>query len=202
MQRAGKAACFATDEFFAAQISNPHTRRAYARPVGRFLTWCEAQGIELCQVTPGLAGCFIEDLPGSDPTRNLALVTRHAVALNPFASVRGRKYAVVDGKTPELTIQQARALLGSLDRSNVVGLRDRVVLGVLTYTGARVGALARLRRGDLQNQETQRVLRFAEKAVLTVTGNAVTGRPKKDGVCGPTLYRSPCGTTLGPFLYP
>ena len=51
-----------------------------------------------------------------------------------------------DGKTPELTIQQARA-----------------VLGVLTYTGARVGALARLRRGDLQNQETQRVLRFAEK---------------------------------------
>ena len=68
-----------------------------------------------------------------------------------------------DGKTPELTIQQARALLRSLDRSNVVGLRDRAVLGVLTYTGARVGALARLRRGDLQNQETQRVLRFREK---------------------------------------
>ena len=61
------------------------------------------------------------------------------MALNPFASVRGRKHAVVDGKTPELTIQQARALLCFLDRSNVVGLRDRVVLGVLTYTGARVG---------------------------------------------------------------
>ena len=37
------------------------------------------------------------------------------------------------------------------------------MLGVLTYTGARMGALARLRRGDLQNQETQRVLRFLEK---------------------------------------
>ena len=70
LQRAGKAACFAADEFFAAQISNPHTRRAYARPVGRFLTRCEAQGIELRQVTPRR---FIEDLPGSDPTRNLAL---------------------------------------------------------------------------------------------------------------------------------
>ena len=44
-----------------------------------------------------------------------------------------------------------------------MGLRDRALLGVLTYTGARVGALARLRRGDLQHQETQRVLRFAEK---------------------------------------
>ena len=109
LQRAGKAACFAADEFFSARISNPHTRRADARPVGRFLTWCEAQGIELRQVTPGLAGRFIEELPGSDPTKNLAR------------------------------------------------------LGVLTYTGARVGALARLRRGDLQHQETQRVLRFREK---------------------------------------
>ena len=38
LQRAGKAACFAADEFFSAKISNPHTRRAYARPVGRCLT--------------------------------------------------------------------------------------------------------------------------------------------------------------------
>ena len=40
----------------SAKISNPHTRRAYARPVERFLAWCEEQGIELRQVTPGLAG--------------------------------------------------------------------------------------------------------------------------------------------------
>ena len=49
LQRAGKAACFAADEFFSARLSNPHTRRAYARPVGRFLSWCEEQGIELRQ---------------------------------------------------------------------------------------------------------------------------------------------------------
>ncbi len=36
--RAGKAACFAADEFFSARISNPHTRTAYARQVSRFLT--------------------------------------------------------------------------------------------------------------------------------------------------------------------
>ena len=34
---------------------------------------------------------------------------------------------------------------------------------MLTYTGARVGAVARLRRGDLEDQGTQRVLRFREK---------------------------------------
>ena len=103
-------------------------------------------------MTPGLAGRFIEELPGSDPTKNQALaalrhffdalVTRHAVVLNPFSSVRGKKHAVVDGKTPELTPGQARALFRSLDLSHVVELRDRAVLGVLPYTGARVGALA------------------------------------------------------------
>ena len=37
LQRAGKAACFAADEFFAAKISNPHTRRAYARRLFRYI---------------------------------------------------------------------------------------------------------------------------------------------------------------------
>ena len=42
-------------------------------------------------------------------------------------------------------------------------LRDRALLGTLAYTGARIGAVARLRRGDLEDQGDQRVLRFREK---------------------------------------
>ena len=45
----------------------------------------------------------------------------------------------------------------------MVGLRDRALLGTLAYTGARIGAVARLRCGDLENQGPQRVLRFREK---------------------------------------
>ena len=173
LRRAGKNALFAADEFFAARISNPHTRRAYARIVGRFLAWCGNQDLELRQVSPGLAGRFIDQLPGDSPTQNQALaalrhffdalVIRHAVGLNPFSSVRGRKHSVMDGKTPQLAIQQARHLLASIDVSHVVGLRDRALLGTLAYTGARVGALARLRRQDLEDQGAQRVLRFREK---------------------------------------
>ena len=44
-------------------------------------------------------------------------------------------------------------MLGSLDLSRVVGLRDRAVLGVLTYTGARVGALARCGAGTSRNRK-------------------------------------------------
>ena len=173
LERAGTRAVFAADEFFSARISNPQTRRAYTRVVGHFLTWCEGEGIELAQVTPGLAGRFIEELPGSDPTKNQALsalrhffdalVTRHAVALNSFASVRGRTYTAVEGTTPELSIAQARELLAAVDTTHLVGLRDRAVLGVLAYTGARVGAVSRLRIGDLHEFESERSLRFLEK---------------------------------------
>ncbi len=173
LARAGGNAAFAWDEFVRATLSNPHTRRAYARVIGRFCAWCDARGFELHQITPGLAGDYLAGLAVAAPTKNQALaalrhffdalVTRHAVALNPFASVRGVKHHVVEGKTPEIAIAQARALLRSVDTSNVVGLRDRAVLGVLAYTGARVGAVARLRLGDYRNLGEQRALRFREK---------------------------------------
>ena len=59
LERAGNNALFAADEFFGARISNPHTRRAYARVVRSFLAWCENEGLELRQVSPGLAGRFL-----------------------------------------------------------------------------------------------------------------------------------------------
>ena len=163
LERAGNNALFAADEFFGARISNAHTRRAYARVVSRFLAWCELEDLELSRVSPGLAGRFIDELAGDSATKNQALVTRHAAPLNPFQSVRGRKHDTSDGKTPDLSIQQARDLLRSIDTSHVVGLRDRALLGTLAYTGARIGAIARLRRGDLEDQGPQRVLRFREK---------------------------------------
>ena len=108
--RAGRAACFAADEFFSARISNPHTHRAYARAVGQFLTWCEGQGLELRQVTPGQAGRFLEQLPGGAATKNQALavfrhffdalVARHAAVLNPFQSVRGARIRSARAERP------------------------------------------------------------------------------------------------------
>ena len=51
------------------------------------------------------------------------LVERHAVVLNPFQSVRGIKCQILDGKTPEITISQARILVASIDLSLPIGLR-------------------------------------------------------------------------------
>lgn len=83
--------------------------------------------------------------------------------LNSFHSVRGQKHSVIEGKTAEISIAQARKLFASIDVSDVVGLRDRAVLGVLAYTGARVGAVAKLRLMDLRDLGETRALRFREK---------------------------------------
>ena len=146
-------------EFFSAQISNPHTRRAYARAVSEFLSWCEAQGLEQL---PGEAANKNQALAGLRHFFD-ALVRRHAAILNPFQSVRGVRNPFGDGKTPEVTVEQARQLLASIDTGHVFGLRDRAVLGTLIYTGARVGAIARLRIQDLRDQGDQRSLLFTEK---------------------------------------
>src|ERR1700722_4422709 len=173
LQRAGPNAMFAAEEFFKASLSNEHTRRAYGRIVRRFLVWCDRHDHELQQIPPGIAGTYIAEVVGAAMTKNQGvaalrhffdvMVTRHAVVLNPFASVRGVKYSAVDGKTAEITVSQAKKLFKSLDTSNVVGLRDRAVIGVLAYTGARVGAVTKLRLGDYRNLGEERVLRFREK---------------------------------------
>jgi site-specific recombinase XerD len=171
--RLGPAAGFAWDELFKAHLQNPHTRAAYRRAVVRFLGWCEAQGLDLHRVTPGAVGDYFDQHPGSIPTKQQhlaairrlfdALVLRHVVILNPAASIRLERYQVIEGKTPEITLEQARTLLASLDTSHVVGLRDRAVVGILIYTAARVGALAKLRLRDFSHNGSQWTLRFEEK---------------------------------------
>lgn len=100
---AGERASVRLLEYFAAEIRNPHTRRAYVRAAGEFLTWCEAAGVpSLTAVQPLHVAGWIEGLTRSHtaPTakqclaavRHLfdLLVVGQVVAVNPAASVRGR----------------------------------------------------------------------------------------------------------------
>ena len=85
------------------------------------------------------------------------------MVLNPAASVRGERYQVIEGKTPEITIEQARRLLSCIDVTHVVGLRDRAIIATLIYTAARIGAVAGLRRADFFDAGDQYCLRFLDK---------------------------------------
>src|SRR5438874_3659442 len=135
VEAAGPAAMFAWDECFAGEIRNGHTRIAYLRNVRNFLGWCEQRGVELGRVTPGMVGQYLDQLKASPSTKkqHLAairkffdkLVLRHAILLNPAASVRAERHPVIEGKPPEIAVEQARRLLRSIDVGTVFGLRDR-----------------------------------------------------------------------------
>jgi hypothetical protein len=48
-------------EFFAANIHNPHTRRAYARAADEFLAWCASAGVpSIVAVRPVHVASWIE----------------------------------------------------------------------------------------------------------------------------------------------
>lgn len=169
----GPAACFAWEEFIDGAISNENTRKAYRRAVVRFLAWCDAQHLALATITPGYVGRYFTGLPLAPASKKLALasvrhffdkcVTRHVVLLNPALSVRTDRHQVLEGKTPEITADQARQLLASMDVTHVVGLRDRAIIATLIYTAARVGAVAKLRLQDFGHDGTQYTFRFREK---------------------------------------
>ena len=173
---AGERAAWRFLEFFTVNIRNKNTRAAYARAAAAFLRWCEGQGIgELGRVQPVHVAAYIELLQEerSAPTvkQHLAcirmlfdwLVTGQVMPSNPAHSVRGPRHSVSKGSTPVLSSEEATALLTGMDVSTVVGLRDRSVIAVMTYTFARVGAVVALTVEDYFSQKKRWWLRLHEK---------------------------------------
>ena len=76
------------------------------------------------------------------------LVTGQVLAHNPAHSVRGPKHVVKRGKTPMLSADEARKLLDSIDVTTLVGLRDRALIALMTYSFARVSATVAMRVED------------------------------------------------------
>jgi site-specific recombinase XerC len=163
-------------EFFVNNIRNTHTRRAYGRSIGEFLTWCEERGIEsIIDVEPLHIGTYVEMLTRSHsaPTakQRLAairmlfdwLVTGQIVPTNPAASVRGPKHVVKVGKTPVLDPEEARILLDSIDVTTPAGLRDRALIALMVYSFARVGAALAMKVEDVYVQNRRLWVRLHEK---------------------------------------
>lgn len=152
IRTAGDRAAWRFLEFFTANIRNKNTRAAYARALRLFCDFLEDRGIQdLARVNPVLIAGYVEKLTEerSKPTvkQYLAairmlldyLVTGGILPFNPASSVRGPKHSVKRGKTPVLSAAEARQLLDSIpialeDGSpDVVGLRDRALIGLMVY---------------------------------------------------------------------
>src|SRR5207248_8273551 len=138
---AGERASIRFLEFFAANIRNPHTRRAYYRAAEEFLGWCASVGVpSITAVHPVHVAAWIEastrELATPSVKQRLAalrhlfdwFVNGQVMAANPAHTVRGPRHVVRTGKTPALEPSEARALLDSTDVSTIAGLRDRALI--------------------------------------------------------------------------
>lgn len=171
-------------EFFAADIRNAHTRRAYVRSCRQFLVWCETRGIPTLQtVSPMVIAAYIEWL-GMDrihgdghgyaaPSVKLSLaalrrlfdylVVGQVIPLNPALSVRGPRFSVSKGRTAPLEPEQVRELFASIDSSSLIGVRDRALIAVMAYAFARVGAVVKMRVEDYVQRGKRWHFRLHEK---------------------------------------
>jgi site-specific recombinase XerD len=173
---AGERASMRFLEFFAANIRNPHTRRAYARAADEFLAWCASAGVpSIGAVQPVHVATWIEagtrELAAPSVKQRLAairhlfdwLVTGQVVPINPAASVRGPRHVVTSGQTPVLDPSEARALLDSVDVVTHAGLRDRALIGLMVYSFARIGAALGMTVEDVYTQNRRLWVRLREK---------------------------------------
>jgi len=163
-------------EFFAANIRNRNTRRAYHKAACSFNDWCEGRGLfDLSKIKPLHVAAYIEELQRtpSKPTvkQHLAalrmlfdwLVVGHVMDVNPAHAVRGPKHVVKKGKTPVLAADESRILLDSIDTSTVMGLRDRALIALMAYTFARVSAATAMKVEDYFVQGRRSWVRLYEK---------------------------------------
>ncbi len=163
-------------EFFASNIRNPHTRRAYSHAVAGFLDWCTTANVmSITSIAPLHVATWIEvqtqTLAAPTVKQHLAairhlfdwLVIGQIVPFNPATSVRGPSHSVKTGKTPVLDAEEARQLLDSIDTSTPVGLRDRALIALMVYSFARIGAALGMKVADVYTQNRRLWVRLREK---------------------------------------
>lgn len=174
-------------EFFASAIRNPHTRHAYARAAGDFLTWCAGVVVSsIAAVQPLHVAAWVElqTTTHAAPTvkQRLAairhlfdwLVTGQVVPVNPAASVRGPSHTARIGKTPVLEVAEARQLLDSIDVTTPAGLRDRALIALMVFSFARIGAALAMRVEDIYVQQRRLWVRLREKGARRMRCHATT----------------------------
>jgi len=163
--------------FLAGQLS-PQTKRAYAADLRAFLAHVPVdrpEHVTRSHVEDWRNAMMDARLSPSTIARRLStvralfayMVSEGVLSRNPAAHVRSPKVST-EGKTPGLTLQEARRLLEQPGRSTVRGLRDYAILKLLLHTGLRRAELVNIKAGDFGQERGY--------TTLTVTGKGGSRR--------------------------
>lgn len=97
------------------------------------------------------------------------LILGQVVTANPPHAVRGPKHVVREGLTPILDVDQMKQLLDSIDVTNIVGLRDWALIGVMTATFGRVETMLGMNLADYFLEGKHWSIRLNEKNSKIIT---------------------------------
>lgn len=145
-------------EFFLVSIRNPNTRSAYAGALKQFFLWCDDRGLLWSSLSPLAISAYIEQHPGAPQTVNQHLaaikslfswmVQGGVLTVNPAAEVKGVQYRTKVGKTTVLSDEEMRALLGAIETSDLLDLRDRALIATMFFSFARISAVLGMKVED------------------------------------------------------
>jgi len=175
-------------EFFGVSIRNDNTRKAYLKACASLCDFLDelndAGGSEDLPVVHSLldveathVAAWLESLKAD--ARSVATQKQYLAAVrmlfdyvvsrgggmpfNPALSVKAERQSITKGKTPTLTADECGTLLRSIPTDDLVGLRDRALIGVMVFTFARVSAAVGLTVGGVFRQKKRLWLRLHEK---------------------------------------
>ena len=146
-------------DYLTANQPNPHTRAAYKRALAAFLLWLDEQNLGMRQAKPYDIRRYLDGLLMNYQP---ATVNQHMAAVrgfyqymrertdfdaNPASEVKGQRTGDRVGKTPYLPSGETQRLLDSLP-PDLMGLRDRALIGAMVYTFTRVSAALSLKVKD------------------------------------------------------
>ena len=158
-----------------ARSDSEHTRVSYQRDIKQFMDYSlfdmEAPE-QLVRVRPQHVAAWRDELKASGYTNasiRRKLTTLRAcfsylqvygyIGANPAHGKYVKAPSVPrDGKTVGLSPKACRLLLEAADAYTPVGVRDRAILAILSYSACRVGELVTLNVGDYREDGDHRVL--------------------------------------------
>ncbi|MFC3073668.1 tyrosine-type recombinase/integrase [Shinella pollutisoli] len=195
---------------YVEAASSANTRRAYAADWKHFSAWCRRQGLAVLPPSPEVVGLYItacaSGAAGGRPAavstierrlsslswnytqRGLALDRRDRAIATVLAGIRNR-HAAPPRQKEAILPEDLLAMLETLDRGTLRGLRDRAMLLVGFAGGLRRSEITGLDLGRDQTEDGRGWIEILDKGILaTLRGKTgwrevEIGRGSADATC-------------------
>lgn len=166
---------FILEEFKKELDAKPKTKETYIKGVKVFLEWCSDNNIQ--EVTRATIISYKEDLVKNN--KKASTISMYVTAIkklynfleskgirNVTRDIKGGKHKKNHSKD-SLTLEQAKALLNSIDRTTITGKRDYAMIYLFLTTALRTIEVERANIEDIRNKGNLSVLYIMGKGEET-----------------------------------